>query len=146
MLVLVHVGQRTAAVGALLIERNEPVLRGARDNDLEFAGRVDDLDGRTGAVEFRSPVETDRDQTRFDANAIGRRLRHGAAVFGSLGETGAWRAGEARGGLQPAAAGDGFHSNSEYQINESDYGSRYRVSISFNSFSTAWRASGDSCL
>ena len=68
------------------------------------------LDGRTGAVEFGSPLEADRDQPGFDANPVGRRLRHGAAVFGSLGETGAWRAREKRGGLQPAAAGDGFHS------------------------------------
>src|SRR5689334_18113721 len=116
MPVLVHVGQRTAAVRALLIERNEPVSRSPRDNDLQFARAINDLDGCPGAVEFGSPLEADRDQSGFEANTIGRRLRHTAAVFGSFGETGAWRARKTRGGLQPAAAGDGSHSNSEYQI------------------------------
>ena len=51
VLVFVHVGQCSTAVGAFLIERDELVFGGAGDNHLEFTGRVDDLDGRTGAAE-----------------------------------------------------------------------------------------------
>ncbi len=67
-----HVGQRAAAMCALLIQRYKLVLSGTGDENSEFMRGVDHLDGTARSAKFRRVLQIDEENARADLHGAGR--------------------------------------------------------------------------